>query len=146
MDRETIAQALKRVPFLTTLNGRDLNYIAGLASVRSYRAGAIIVQQDDTAIALYCILSGQVRVERQQADGAKSILLAEMGPGGFFGEMSLVDDFPRSASVTAQDDTVCALLSKWDFQKELRSHPEMSLALLRVLSQRIRALDEKLAI
>ena len=60
--------------------------------------------------------------------------------------MSLLDDFPRSASVVAVAATDCALISKWDFQKELKSHPEISLALLRVLSQRIRTLDEQLTI
>ena len=146
MEREDVQQILKGVPLFAALRRSDLNRLAGLASVRAYREGATIVRQDDTAIALYCVLAGKVRVTRQSGSGDGDVALAEMGPGGFFGEMSLLDDFPRSATVVAAEPTHCALLSKWDFQKELRSHPEIGLELLKVLSRRVRELDARLSV
>ena len=146
MNPEAVAQALKKVPLFSSLRPGQLQRLAGLATVRSYKPGGLIVKQDDTAVALYCVLSGKVRVERQGPDGDRPVTLAEFGSGGFFGDMALIDDFPRSASVIAEAATECALLTRWDFQKELKSHPEIGLALLRVLSQRIRALDEQLAL
>jgi CRP/FNR family cyclic AMP-dependent transcriptional regulator len=143
MDRDAVAHALGLVPLFKTLRSGDLNRLAGLATVRGYRAGGTIVRQDDTAITLYCVLRGKVRVERQGAE--RPVVLAHLGPGGFFGEMSLLDDFPRSASVIAEEPTECALLSKWDLQRELKAHPQIGLAMLRVLSERIRVLDEQLS-
>jgi CRP/FNR family transcriptional regulator, cyclic AMP receptor protein len=146
MDRDTVAQVLKRVPLFRPLRPSDVQRLAGMTTVRGYRANSTIVHQDDTAVTLYCVLDGAVRVERQRKTNEPPVVLAEFGPGGFFGEMSLLDDFPRSATVIATSPTTCALLSKWDFQRELRSHPEIGAALLRVLSQRVRMLDEKLAL
>jgi CRP/FNR family transcriptional regulator, cyclic AMP receptor protein len=72
-------------------------------------------------------------------------VLEELGPGGAFGEMGLIDDMPRAASVIAIEPTECVLLARWDFQNELREDPEIALALLPVLNARIRDLNERLA-
>ena len=66
-------------------------------------------------------------------------------PGGAFGEMGLIEDLPRAATVVAEQPTTCALLAKWDFQNELRDDPEIALSLLPVLTGRIRELDSLLA-
>jgi len=68
-----------------------------------------------------------------------------VGRGGFFGEMGLIDDAPRAATVTAEEPTECALLAKWDFQTELRHDPDITLTLLPILTQRIRELEARLA-
>ena len=146
MDREAIKMVLAMVPLFKGLRPGDLRHLADLASVRAYKADSVIVKQDDTAVAMYCVLSGAVRVQRERAGAAGPVTLVELGPGGFFGEMALLDDFPRSATVVATAPTECALISKWDFERELKSHPEIGVALLRVLSQRIRALDERLSV
>jgi CRP-like cAMP-binding protein len=146
MEREAVARVFRGIPLFKSLRQPELNRLASLASVRAYRDGATIVRQDDTAIALYCVLSGKVRVLRQSASSDGEVQLAEMGPGGYFGEMSLLDDFPRSATVVALEATECALLSKWDLQRELRAHPEMGLELLRMLSRRVRELDAQIAL
>ena len=146
MDREAIRMVLAMVPLFKGLRPGDLRHLAELASVRAYRPGSVIVKQDDTAVAMYCVLSGGVRVQRERPGSAELLTLVELGPGGFFGEMALLDDFPRSATVVATAPTECALISKWDFERELKSHPEIGVALLRVLSQRVRALDERLSV
>jgi CRP/FNR family cyclic AMP-dependent transcriptional regulator len=146
MDHQDVSQALRRVPFLRTLREPDFTRIAGLTTVRHYLPGKTIVCQDDTAISLYCVVNGTVRVEHHQSDGDRTVVLAQLGPGGFFGEMSLLDDHPRSASAIAVTDTDCALLTKWDFHHELRTHPRLALSLMRLLSERIRELDEKIIV
>jgi CRP-like cAMP-binding protein len=146
MDPDAVAEVLRTVPLFKSMRPGDVQQVARLATVRNYKAGAMIVRQDDTAITLYCVLNGGVRIERHGRSTETPVVLAEMGVGGFFGEMSLLDDFPRSASVIATEPTACALISKWDFQRELKSHPQIGVALLRTLSQRIRALDARLAV
>jgi CRP-like cAMP-binding protein len=146
MEPDAVAGVLRSVPLFRSLRMGDLQRLGRMACVRNYKEGALIVRQDDTAISFYCVLSGGVRIERQGATAERPVVLAECGPGGFFGEMSLVDDFPRSASVVATAPTVCALISKWDFQKELKARPEIAAALLRAFSQRVRELDARLAL
>ena len=125
------------------LSARHLARLARLTTRRSYRPSAVIVRQGDTSMSFYVILAGRVRVERVSEAGATAPI-EELEPGGFFGEMELIDDLPRSATVTALDPTECALLATWDFQQELRGEPEIALALLPALNRRIRDLEVQL--
>ena len=131
------------VPLFAHLSARHLARLTRLTTRRSYRAGAVIVRQGDTSMSFYVILAGRVRVERVPAAGATAAS-EELGPGGFFGEMELIDDLPRAATVTAVAPTECALLATWDFQHELRGEPEIALALLPALNRRIRDLEAQL--
>jgi CRP-like cAMP-binding protein len=90
-------------------------------------------------MSFYVVLKGRVRIEQEV--GESRLPLREMGAGGFFGEMGLIDDMPRSATVVAVEPTECALLAKWDFRNELREDPDIALALLPILCQRIRELE-----
>src|SRR4051794_22635921 len=136
-----VEDTLAVVPLLSRLGRRQLERLAGLAVTRSYREDATIVREGDTSMSLYVVLSGRVRVEREGG----TVRVAELGPGGCFGEMGLLEDRPRSATVVALDRTECALLAKWDFQNELRDDPDIAIALLPVLTERIRNLDVRLA-
>ena len=95
-------------------------------------------------MSLYVILSGSVRVNRESEGGGGAVEVEQLGPGGAFGEMGLIEDLPRAATVVAEQPTTCALLAKWDFQNELRDDPEIALSLLPVLTGRIRELDSLL--
>jgi CRP-like cAMP-binding protein len=94
-------------------------------------------------MSFYVVLSGSVRVERREAGDGRAVART-LGPAGSFGEMGLIDDLPRSATVVAVEPTVCALLAKWDFANELREDPDIALALLPVLTGRIRELESRL--
>src|SRR5918996_5410623 len=143
--RERVAEAFRAVPLLSRLSERQREALARKATTRSYRADKIIVRQGDTSMALYVVLSGSVRIERESETGARTQIADNVGRHGFFGEMGLIEDEPRSATVTALEDTECALLAKWDFQNELREDPEIAIALLPVLSARLLELDAQLA-
>src|SRR6185503_5024539 len=110
-----------------------------------YKASSVIVRQGDTSMSFYVILSGRVRIEQELGDNQR-LLLRDLGPGGYFGEMRLIDDMPRSPTVVAVEPTECALLAKWDFGNELREDTGIATALLPILSQRIRDLEAQRAI
>ncbi len=139
-----IERMFAQVPLLSRLNARQRGQLARRATTRSYRPESVIVRQGDTSMAFYVVLSGRVRIDRE-AEGGSPYQVWEAGPAGFFGEMGLIDDEPRAATVVALEPTECALLARWDFQKELRDDPDIALALLPVLNERIRNLNEKVA-
>jgi CRP/FNR family cyclic AMP-dependent transcriptional regulator len=141
---DAVAEALARVPLFRRLSEKHRADIARHTARRSYGAGATVVKQGDTSMSFYVVLSGSVRIIRE-GEGGVHVDVTESGPGGFFGEMGLIDDQPREVTVIADEPTECALLAKWDFQRELRDDPEIALALLPILHSRIRWLDAQLA-
>jgi CRP-like cAMP-binding protein len=141
---EQIAATYASVPLFHALSRRHLERLAEHTTTRAYTAGSTIVRQGDSSLSCYVVLSGAVRVVHEVEAGAGSVELERLGPGGEFGEMGLIDDLPRAATVVADEPTVCALLAKWDFQNELRAEPEMALSLLAVLSRRVRRVDAQL--
>jgi CRP/FNR family transcriptional regulator, cyclic AMP receptor protein len=144
-ERLSVEAAFAKVALLSRLSDRQRSKLAADTTRRSYPAGAMIVRQGDTSMSFYVVLDGRARVEREAEGRAGTSVLEELGPGGAFGEMGLIDDMPRAASVIAIEPTECVLLARWDFQNELREDPEIALALLPVLNARIRDLNERLA-
>jgi CRP-like cAMP-binding protein len=130
-------QLLARVGLFGSLNKRHLAQLARLATRQQYAPDQVIVRQGDTGLGLYVIASGRAEV-RDERPGQDARVLNTLGPGEFFGEMALLDDYPRSATVIACEPTECITLTKWHFLAELESHPEMALVLLPVLSRRVR--------
>jgi CRP/FNR family cyclic AMP-dependent transcriptional regulator len=126
----------------------DVETLAKLARVAVYPAGDEIIEEgaefDEETDGIFVIVDGAVEVRTGTKDGADGRLLVKLGPGEFFGEMALLDGRPRSASVTAVDETQCLVLHRWDFLRELRKNPEIAVAMLSVLSGRIRATNEAL--
>lgn len=110
------------------LTAGERQRLARRATTRTYPAGSVIIREGDTSMTLYVVLRGRVGVDVQ------SRRLRELDAGAFFGEMGLVDDRPRSASVVALDDTECALLGAWD----IRQHGGLALGLMPILVQRLR--------
>jgi CRP-like cAMP-binding protein len=132
------------VALLSRLSDRQRERLARLATIRSFAPGAQIVRQGDTSMSFYVVLAGAVRIDHQGESGG-TVEVQQLGTGGAFGELGLIEDAPRGATVTATEPTTCALLAKWDFQNELREDPEIALALLPVLTARIRELNALLA-
>jgi CRP/FNR family cyclic AMP-dependent transcriptional regulator len=114
------------------LNGGERRRLAQKATTRVYPTGATIIREGDTSMTLYVVLSGRVGIDASAEGGPRR--LREIGPTGFFGELGLIDDSPRSASVVAMQPTECALLSAWD----IRDHGGVALGLLPILAERLR--------
>src|SRR5918994_7597253 len=98
-----IEQTLGQVALFSRLSGRQRARLARFATTRDYKPGATIVRQGDTSMSLYVILSGKVRVNRESEGGGGAVEVEQLGPGGAFGEMGLIEDLPRAATVVAEE-------------------------------------------
>jgi CRP/FNR family transcriptional regulator len=132
---------LASASLFSELSRRDLKRLASATITRAYKKGEGIVKQGEDAVAFYLITKGRVNV-MHSGEGQSQTAMATLGPGEFFGEMALLDSYPRSASVVALEDTECLVLSRWDFLAELRSNPFIAVQMLPVLSRRIRKLQQ----
>jgi CRP-like cAMP-binding protein len=129
---------LTRVPIFANCTDEEISAIAGVAQESGFQPGQIIVTQGTPGQAFYLILAGRVEILR---DGQS---LGAFGQGDFFGEMSLLDQAPRSATIKALEYTNCLMLSSWDFKGLLEQYPSIAIKLLEVLSRRLRVADERL--
>jgi len=127
---------LKHVRLFEDLDRKSLEAIANAAVEQSYAVGQDIVRQGDTGVGAFTIKQG--RVEAVQDRGGRQHKLAELKTGDVFGEMALLDEFPRSATVRAIEPTTCLGIQRWHFRGILESHPQIALALLPVLTKRLR--------
>ncbi len=132
------AAFLARVPLFASCTPREIEAIEAVAQEHSYDTGQIIVTQGTPGQAFYTVLTGRVEIVR---DGNS---LGAFGPGDFFGEMSLLDSAPRSATIRAIEPVRCLMLSSWDFKALLERHPSIAIKLLEVLSRRLRVADERM--
>jgi CRP/FNR family cyclic AMP-dependent transcriptional regulator len=126
-----LEQQLASVPLLAGLEPKVRHRLAEIGKRRTYSADEAIVREGTTGTALYILLTGRARVEQ---DGKQ---LGELSTGDFFGELALIEEHPRSATVTAATDTDCLLFPAWEFTALLEEHPEVALPILRVLIQRL---------
>jgi CRP/FNR family transcriptional regulator, cyclic AMP receptor protein len=140
-----VEAVLASIPMFRHLGARQRTRLAEHFCRRTYQAGEVVVRQGDTSMSFYVVLSGGVRIVRHSA-GDDGVGIVEEGTGSFFGEMGVIDDLPRAATVVALEPTECALLAKWDFQRELAAEPGIGLALISVLNARIRALEDRLSL
>ncbi|GAC1398693.1 MAG: hypothetical protein NVSMB52_12260 [Chloroflexota bacterium] len=136
-------ETLQNVPLFRGLQLKQLKSLARWTTTRNYNAGQIIVAEGQTGLGLYCIQTGKVKVSKHSANGERDI--REMGPGETFGEISLLDDKPRSATVTAVEPTTAVLLDKSQFLAEIHTFPEITAAILPVLVEWLREADSKIA-
>lgn len=141
MQLDTLA-GLKNIPFLADVPDDVLADLASSAIRKTFPKSAVIITEGDEAGPLFIILSGKVRVYLSNEDG-KMVTLSEQKEGSYFGELSLLDDQPRSASVMTVEPCVCALIPRQAFHAWLKQHPDgAALALMRGLTKKIRILTE----
>jgi CRP/FNR family transcriptional regulator len=129
---------LARVDLFAGLDKKDLQVLTNACQERTYKAGSTLIKQGDTGVGLYVIISGTVRITQANNPDKAEVDLGTAGPGNVLGEMSLLDDLPRSATITAVTDVTALLLPVWEFRTTLRNHPDIALRLLSVLSHRLR--------
>jgi nucleotide-binding universal stress UspA family protein len=140
---ETIAEVLARTPLFFELGWEDLAHLADAARIRTYRDGEVIVREGDPATGCFMIVSGRVEVSKGAASATPTVL-ATMGPGEVFGEMAVIDEHPRSATVRALEATECVTIRRADFVESLRRRPGMAAQLLPVLVRRVRQAEARL--
>lgn len=133
-DRRT--ELLAGCPLFKGIDADGLAMLAELSTSVDFPAGHVIARQGEIGTGFFVIVDGGVRVVR---DGA---VVARLGPGEFFGELSVLDRMPRNATVAAEVATSCLALASWDFEKVLLEQPALTLAILRGVAARLRDVTE----
>lgn len=129
-----VEAALAATPLLSSLDRKTIKRLAEQGKHRTYAAGETIVREGAPASALYIILSGKVHVERAEGGGGPAPIL---GAGDFFGELALIEEHPRSATIVADETTDCILFVAWEFTALLKEYPEMAIPLMNALIARL---------
>lgn len=126
------AEALGRVSLFSDLTGKQLEAIANAAKEIERGTGEVLAKEGDTGIGFFLILEGTAQVD---VGGDPK---AELGPGDSFGEISLLDGGPRTATVTATSQMRLLGLTAWAFKAIVKEHPELAVRLLEVLAGYLR--------
>jgi CRP-like cAMP-binding protein len=132
---------LRSVSIFSELDEAAAAALQRLARRRRYTEGEVIVSEAEAGDALYVLAAGKVKVVLYGESGREVILSIFKEPGDFFGEMSLLDDEPRSATVTAMEPSTLVVLSRADFRAHLARHPRVAVAVMTELSRRLRRAD-----
>lgn len=132
---------LKKVALFQGLADEEIAFLTERAAMRTYPKGAIIVNEGDEGNSLFVIQSGSVKAYLGD-DKGREVILSTQGPGEYFGELALFDEAPRSASVAALESCKVLIVTKAQLQETIRERPQISLALLKGLSMRVRMLTE----
>ncbi len=136
-------EVLKRLPIFKNLGQAELTSLAERAIRKRFPKDSIIVQEDDVGDSLMVILTGRVKVVLNSEEG-KEIILSILKDGDFFGEMSLLDGEPRSATVIAMEDSTFLVIQRNDFLYQIEKNPSIAKAILSEMSQRMRRADERI--
>jgi CRP-like cAMP-binding protein len=131
----TIEQ-LRSVPLFKELPDKALTHVLALTKEVLHSAGKQILEEDHSGVGFHLIVKGNATVN---VGGSE---VARFGPGDYFGEMSIIDGLPRSATVTAVDDVTTLAIASWDFEGLMEQHPSMMRAMLVELSGRIRQIEK----
>ena len=134
--------ALARVDLFSGLRYKELTQIAKCCREARYSPGSVLLSQGEKGLWLFIITKGTVRITRANGPGGAEEVLATAGMADIVGEMALLDDLPRSATVTAVDEVSALVLPKGEFRMILRhilsTDPDVGLDLLAVLTRRLR--------
>ncbi len=128
---------LRKVDLFSGVGPTALGEIANLMTEIEFAPERYIVRQGQVGTGFYLIATGRARVVRGSA------VIARLGPGDFFGELSVLDQSPRMAHVVTEEPTVCLALASWDLSLLLEKNPKVTLALLRVVASRLRSASEQ---
>ena len=134
---------LAHVDLFSTLNKKELQTLAKSCHERSYAAGSTLFSQGDVGSGLYIVKSGKVRILLATDPDRAAEEISVAGPGEVFGEMSLLDELPRSATIVAVEDVTALLLPVWEFRSILHSHPDIAVKMLAVMSRRLRKAEQR---
>ena len=126
------AELLAGCPLFRGIDADGLAMLAERATSVDFPAGHVIARQGEIGTGFFVVIDGSVRVVR---DGE---IVAHLGPGEFFGELSVLDRMPRNASVLADGPTRCLAIASWDFEKVLLDQPALTLSILRGVAARLR--------
>jgi CRP-like cAMP-binding protein len=135
MSAQDTTQILSMLPLFRGLSTRQIRRLAQTTTQRKFEAGQEIISQGERGVGLYVILSGEAEAIHTRTDG-EQVVVNTFGLTDFFGELSMLSDEPRTASVVATEDTECLILTRWEFLGKLQADPEMAVVVLQELAKR----------
>jgi len=127
--------ALANIPMFSQLNDEELQFLSESATYRSYPKNRVLINEGDLSDSLYVIFSGRLQAYLSDNEG-KEMMLNTIGPGEFFGEIALLVDTPRTASIMVIEDCKLSIISRTAFDSILNSHAGIALTLLKGMAQR----------
>ncbi len=139
--RENAERLIGQIPLFNEVPQHRLRSIVQVARRERFTTGDVVIREGEVGSTLYVIRSGRMHVVRE-GDQGHSVVLATLGPGEFFGELSVIDQQPRVANVVAIEPTRCLALASWDLNAVLGENPQVAPALLRVVARRLRAVTD----
>lgn len=136
--------SFRNITLFADLPDKDLNILTGHAITRTYKKNTVIINQGDETSSLHVILEGDVKVYIDNEQG-KEVTLDTMSAGESFGELALLSDSPRTASIVTITPCKIALISKQDFMNCLANNPSISSRIIEILIGRIQTLTEEVS-
>jgi len=130
-------EIIKAVPLFSEMNDAEIDAIVALVSTHKYPKKTIVVQEGDNGDPMFIILNGSVKISSYAADG-REVVLSLLTKGSFFGEMSLLDAKPRSATVITMEDTELGRIRRGDFERLMTQMPQLTRKLLAEMVNRLR--------
>ena len=143
VDRASIA-VLERVPLFESFEVDELTGLASVLSLQKFARNALVILAEDQGDSFFIIRTGKVKVSMTGPDG-REIILSILGPGEFFGELSLLDGHPRSADVTTTERTELLVIRRSDFVRVIEDYPVIPTRLMVTLATRLRKSDRQVA-
>ena len=128
---------LKRVPLFQGLTDRQLKTLSKTFMTRTFSNGEEMVKQGESGQGIFIIISGQAEAIRESANGDK-VSVNSFDATDFFGELTLLSEGPRTASVIARSDLECLVLARWDFIPLLKEDADMGVSVAQELAIRFR--------
>ncbi len=136
------ADILSKISLFSLMKRRDLKRIAKHANHHFFKKGDIITKEGSRDGRLFVIISGDVEVIKSMGTD-KEMTLRTLRDNNYFGEMALIEDYTRTASVVARQDTEILSLDQWNMREEIKKYPSVAIELLQTLGRRIRAAEEQ---
>ena len=134
---EPSTELLRRVPLFADFDEKDLQRLARSFKERTFEAGSTVAGEGKTGAGFFVIESGEASVSVRGDEHGK------LGPGDYFGEIALIDDGARSATITADSDLHCYGLTSWEFRPLVESNASIAWKLLETMAQRLRAAQQR---
>jgi CRP/FNR family cyclic AMP-dependent transcriptional regulator len=139
MDEQGATERIRSVPLFSEFGDKELQRVAAIVKEVSFPAGKVIAKQGETGVGFHMIVEGEATVSVDGVDHAT------LGAGSYFGEISLIDGGPRSATVEAKTELKTVSLTSWDFNALLDQFPELSRTLLKQLCRRLRDVEQSIS-
>ena len=137
------ADNLRSVHLFSNLGDNELETISRILYMNTYHRGQLIFQEGEEGNALFIVLRGKVKVCLYDEEG-REYVLDVIGKDGFFGELALIDELPRSANVLAMETCDLLIIRRNDFMRLLMENPSISINILKVMAGRLRVADERI--